>query len=540
MHLSTSGAGDGNSLASKIVVEGLSKRFDNFVANDRIDLTLDPAQVHVLLGENGAGKSTFMNMLYGHLQPDEGRILVGGRPVRLRSPADAIAAGIGLVHQHFSLVPRFSVADNVVLGNEPKGLLYSPQRVRSAVSETVDRLGWNIDLDRPVGSLPVGVQQRVEILKLLHRGARTLLLDEPTALLAPAEIDSLLDVINDLRLDGASVLLVTHKLREIERVANAVTVLRQGRVTASLSGSAIDATQLARAMTGAEPTKAVRARPRILGRPVLEVKHLDALDYRKRPVIHDLSFEVRAGEILGVAAVEGNGQRELVSVLAGVETGAGGRVVLDGREILGLSPRRIRRAGLATIPADRRGEGVVGAMSIAENLALNDVAASVGTRFGVLDRTGIRGRAKSAVESFDIRPPATSLHAERLSGGNMQKLVVARETARSPLCLLASSPTWGLDIVAVASVHARILALRDEGAAILLSSPDLDEVLAISDRVIVLYRGSIAYEASMDDLSFQDLSLALVGMGAGRSGGDSSKSRTGIVDQDRASGVASL
>jgi ABC-type uncharacterized transport system ATPase subunit len=499
--------------ARLVSANGLTKRFGALVANDAVSLTLEPGKVHVLLGENGAGKSTFMSMLYGHLRPDEGTILVDGEPVEIASPSDALAHGIGMVHQHFSLVPSYTAAQNVVLGSEPSALGYSPRKVSAEVRETIERLGWDFDADRRIEDLPISARQRVEILKLLHRGARTLLLDEPTALLSPAEIDDFLQIISDLRSSGAAILLVTHKLKEVEEVADEITVIRHGVITGHFDRGTATAVELARAMTGRDSIPEVR----VAGTPAQEAPVL--LEMRSvnvgtsaRSAVSDFSLQVRAGEILGIAAVEGNGQDELVAALCGLMPVSSGSIHLSGRDVSGMTPRKIRAAGLAVIPADRRDEGTVGEMTLIENLALNDIAGGRTRRGGFLDRTGMRRDAVRAVSEYDIRPGRVDARANSLSGGNMQKLVIARELANDAPVVLAVSPTWGLDIGAVADVQNRLVDLRSNGRAVLLVSPDLDEILALSDRVICMYRGRIAASFDRSSMDTDKLALALIGV----------------------------
>lgn len=502
--------------ARRLAARGLTKRFGSFTANRGIDLEIEPGTVHVLLGENGAGKSTFMNMLYGHLQPDEGTIELDGVPVQIGSPGAALEHGIGMVHQHFSLVPSYSVAANVVLGVEPERVGWSPRRVSREVRATVDRLGWDFDVDRRVEDLPVSAQQRVEILKLLHRGARILLLDEPTALLTPTEIDALLETIVALRDGGAAILLVTHKLKEVESVADTITVIRHGEITGHFARGEATQVELARAMTGRSSIPEVRTTgpAPIDGEVVLEVEGLTVGSAHGGHAVDGVSLSVRRGEILGIAAVEGNGQHELIEALCGLAAVRGGRIRVAGDDITGAPPRRVRAAGVAVIPADRREQGVVGDMTLVENFSLNAVAAGGRRKSGLLDRVGMRRLAAAAVEAFDIRPGRVEARAGSLSGGNMQKLVIARELSAAPRLVLAVSPTWGLDIGAVADVRERLVGLRAEGCAIVLSSPDLDEVIDLSDRIVVLYRGRVVAQFTRDDLDTDTLAVALMGVSA--------------------------
>ncbi|WP_240658642.1 ABC transporter ATP-binding protein [Microbacterium sp. CPCC 204701] len=502
--------------APRLVATGLTKRFGSFVANDSIDLTLEPGRVHVVLGENGAGKSTLMNMLYGHLQPDVGTISLDGTPVDINSPSAALHHGIGMVHQHFSLVGSYSVAQNVILGVEPRGALLHPRDISTSVANTVARLGWDFDVDKKVEDLPVSAQQRVEILKLLHRGARILLLDEPTALLSPTEIDSLLDIIEKLKADGAAILLVTHKLPEVERVADTISVIRHGKVTARYEDTNIAPAEMARAMTGRVDIPQIVSKPRTPGAPVLELRGVTVSGVHGHDVISDVDLTIHEGEIVGIAAVEGNGQHELVQAILGTAKIRAGRIALAGHDITGRSPRHVRASGVAVIPADRRAEGTVSPMSLVDNYALTTVAAGGFRRGPFLDRRAMTAAATSAIDRYDIRPGRPAAAASSLSGGNMQKLVIAREIDAEPQCLIAVSPTWGLDIGAVADVQRRLVEVRNAGQAVLLSSPDLDELLALSDRIVVLYRGQVVAEFTRDTLEVDELSLALMGSTSSR------------------------
>lgn len=498
--------------APTVTARGLSKNFGSFSANDRIDLEIAPGRVHVLLGENGAGKSTFMNMLYGHLQPSAGEILVNGSSVRIDSPRTALGYGIGLVHQHFSLVPSASVATNVVLGVEPSKVFYSARRVRDAVRSTVDDLGWDLDVDATVEDLPVSAQQRVEILKALHRGARTLLLDEPTALLSPAEIEALLDTVSRLRAGGAGILLVTHKLKEVESIADDISVLRHGSITGSFAAGQATSIELARSMTGRAEIPEVRTTGAVdRDSPiVLAVEGLQVDGVHGRAV-HDVSLTVREGEIVGIAAVEGNGQHELIEAIVGTRKPAEGDMSIRGEHVAHPNPRRVRAVGLAVIPADRREEGVVADLSLTDNYSLNAVAAGGMRRWGLLDRSAMKKAARTAVADYDIRPGRVDALAKSLSGGNMQKLVIARELSASPTLVVAVSPTWGLDIGAVTDVRQRLVDMRANGAALLLSSPDLEEIIDLSDRILVMYRGRIVAEFTRENLDEDLLALALIG-----------------------------
>ena len=511
-------AADATGTASLVIpaleLRGVTKRFGSVVANDGVNLRANSGEVHVLLGENGAGKSTLMNVVYGHLQPDAGQILVHGEVTRFPSPSHALRAGIGMVHQHFSLVPSFTVAQNVALGAEGRPGALRMKRLEQSVQDVADRLGWSFDVRKTTGDLAVSGQQRVEILKLLFRGANILLLDEPTALLAPPEIDSLLGTIETLRADGAAIVLVTHKLREVASAADRVTVIRHGRTGSVLARGEFDEASLARAMTGRDGDLTPRSAP---GVPVedgtaavLEVADFTVMGDSGSPAVDGISFAVRPGEIVGIAGVEGNGQHELVEALSGLVP-ATGTYAVNGGSVSSAHPKAVREAGLGIVPSDRRAWGIVSALSISDNLALSSIALGHSTRRGFLDRRSLRTTARELVEKYDIRPADIDAPAGSLSGGNMQKLVVARELNAKPTALVAASPTWGLDVGAVSDVHNRLRDARDSGCAILLQSLDLDEVLALADRILVMYRGRIVLEVDRADVDLERLSLAMIG-----------------------------
>ncbi|HEX5496334.1 MAG TPA: ABC transporter ATP-binding protein [Mycobacteriales bacterium] len=483
----------------RLELRGITKRFGDdaggVVANDHIDLVVEPGEIHALLGENGAGKSTLMNVLYGLYQPDSGEIVLDGTARRFRGPGDAIAAGVGMVHQHFMLVPVLTVAENVMLGRErtrsPRALgLLDRRRARRDVVELSDRYGLRVDPDARVGDLPVGVQQRVEIIKALARDADVLILDEPTAVLTPQEIDELTGVMRSLRDDGKSIVFITHKLKEVRSVADRITVIRRGRVVGA-AGPATAESELASMMVGRTVALGVDRAPATPGEPVLRVDGLVVLDEAGRRAVDGVSFQVRAGEILAVAGVQGNGQTELTEALLGLRRPASGSVRLDGRELVGRSPREVLRAGVGYVPEDRQRDGLITDFTVAENLVLDSRdTPPFGTAL-TMNTAQVRRAALARVAEFDIRTSSVDAPAGTLSGGNQQKLVVARELSRSLRLLVASQPTRGVDVGAMGFIHARIVAERDRGTPVVLVSSELDEVLALADRIAVMYRGRV-------------------------------------------------
>jgi simple sugar transport system ATP-binding protein len=479
----------------KLELRGITKRFGSLVANDHIDLVVEPGQIHALLGENGAGKSTLMNVLYGLYQPDEGQILLDDEPVSFSGPGDAIRAGIGMVHQHFMLVPVFTVAENVSLGHErtsPAGFI-DRRRARKEVAEVSRRYGLHVPADALIEDLPVGVQQRVEIIKALVRDAQVLILDEPTAVLTPQETDELMEVMRSLRDSGTSIVFISHKLREVREVADTVTVIRHGAVVAQVPPST-SAQELASLMVGRPVQLTVDKDPAEPGEPVLQVEDLRVVDPRGQVLVDDVSLEVRAGEVYAIAGVQGNGQSELVEALVGLTELEGGRVLLGGRDLAGESVERVLRGGIGYVPEDRLHDGLVGSFTIAENLVLDMHSRAPFGSSVSLNLTTINENAEQRIEEFDIRTPSAQSPASTLSGGNQQKVVLAREMSRPLRLLVVTQPTRGLDVGSMEFVHRRIVEERDKGTAVLLVSTELDEVIGLADRIGVMYRGSIIGE----------------------------------------------
>jgi general nucleoside transport system ATP-binding protein len=497
----------------RVELRGITKRFPGVVANEDVTLTVQPGQVHALLGENGAGKSTLMNVLFGLYRPTEGEILLDGEPVSFSSPADAIAAGIGMVHQHFMLVPVFTVAENVMLGVEPTtgpGIL-DRDAARRRVLELSARHGLDVDPDALVEDLPVGVQQRVEILKALYREADCLILDEPTAVLTPSEIDDMLDIVRRLADEGRSVIFISHKLREVRAIADTITILRRGKVVGSTTPEESDESELATAMVGRDVQLVVDRSPAAAADVVLDVAGLRVRDERDQLAVADVTFQVRAGEIVAIAGVQGNGQTELVDGIVGLRRPTAGTVTLDGADVTGASPARMVELGVAHVPEDRQREGLISSFPVADNLVLNLSRRSPYAKGIRVDRRAIRENAERLVRDFDIRTSSVEANVGTLSGGNQQKVIVGREMSHAERLLVLSQPTRGLDVGSIQYIHHRIVEARDHGLAVLLNSSELDEVLALADRIIVMYRGGIIGEVRGEDATRESVGLLMAG-----------------------------
>ncbi|KRT64307.1 MAG: putative ABC transporter ATP-binding protein, simple sugar transport system ATP-binding protein [Chloroflexi bacterium CSP1-4] len=505
----TAGAVSG-SAAPVVELRGITKRFGDLVANDRVDFDVGRGEVHALLGENGAGKTTLMRIVYGLTHPDAGQILVGGRPVAIRSPKDAIAAGIGMVTQHFSLVRPMTVAENVVLGRTG-GIRLEMAAAAARVAEASERLGIRVDPGAVVAELSVGEQQRVEILKALARDCRVLILDEPTAVLVPQEVEALFATLRRLLDEGLSVVFISHKLGEVRAISDRVSVLRRGVMVGTVEGST-DERELARMMVG-RPMLGIRRTERAgagpPSTPALSVRDLGAAGVHGLPALVDLSFDVQPGEILGVAGVSGNGQTELVGVLSGMRHPSGGSIVVDGVELAGASPRRLMAAGIGRIPEDRHAS-LIPDLSVAYNLAIERLDDF--RRGGLLDEPAIREHAEQLIARFAIRARPDDRVAT-LSGGNIQKVLLARVLSRDPRVLVVAQPTRGLDVGATEYVRSELLARRAAGTAVLLVSEDLDELLALADRLIVLYEGRIVGEMRAGDADPEQLGMLMAGRG---------------------------
>ena len=480
----------------EVRLAGISKRFGAVVANDGVDLTIRGGEVLGLLGENGAGKSTLMNVLSGLYQPDAGSIEIDGRKVAFAGPAESIAAGIGMVHQHFMLVPVFTVAENVVLGAEPTGRLgwLDLGRARAEVREISRAYGLEVDPDARTGDLPVGLQQRVEIVKVLLRAAEVLILDEPTAVLTPREVEDFFRIVRGLRDRGKAIVFITHKLHEIRQIADRISVLRGGRIVGGGRPDTLTPAALAEMMVGRPVRFEVARAPRAPGPPILEVADLTVLHDSDETAVDRVALTVRSGEIFGIAGVQGNGQSALVEALTGLRLPAGGTVRYLGQDITRASPRARHRMGIAHIPEDRQRMGLIGSFSVAENMVLDSYYAPPFARGSVVDWATVRRRAARNAVAFDVRTPSVDLEARHLSGGNQQKLIVAREMMRDTRLLIAAQPTRGLDVGSIEYIHARLIAARDEGDGVLIVSSELDEILGLSDRVLVMFKGRIVAE----------------------------------------------
>ena len=479
----------------KLELRAITKRFGSLTANDAVDLVVEAGEIHALLGENGAGKSTLMNVLYGLYQPDEGEILVDDVPVSFKGPGDAMAAGIGMVHQHFMLIPVFTVTENVMLGHEqinPAGFL-ARRRARRQVAEISQRYGLDVPPDALVADLPVGVQQRVEIIKALSRDAGVLVLDEPTAVLTPQETRELISVMRRLRDAGTSIIFISHKLHEVREIADRITVIRRGKVVGSAEPTAT-ANELAALMVGRPVELVVHKEPAQPGEVVLSVRDLRVIDQHGVVLVDNVSFEVRGGEIYSIAGVQGNGQTEVTQALIGLLTPNKGDITIDGRRVTTLSTDEVLGMGVGYVPEDRLHDGLVGSFSVAENLVLDLYDTGEFAALGSLKLDAIERNAEARVKEFDVRTAGTGVPASTLSGGNQQKVVLARELSRPLKLLVVAQPTRGLDVGSMEFVHRRIVEERDQGTAVVLVSTELDEILGLADRIAVMYRGRIAAE----------------------------------------------
>jgi len=500
-------------MAPAVEMRSIVKTFPGVTANDDIDFTVEKGEIHGLLGENGAGKTVLMSILYGLYNPDAGETYINGDRAEIESPAAAMSLGIGMVHQHFMLVPSLTVAENVVLGREParKGLIDEGEmlnRVRASCTEY--RL--DVDVEAPVHTLSVGVQQRVEILKALHRGADILVLDEPTAVLTPQEAEDLFRAVRSLREQGKTVIFISHKLREVLSICDRITVLKRGKVVGTVEASETDLGELAEMMVGRRVVYSFEKAEVAPGEAVLSVKGLEALDDRGVPTLRGVNLEVRGSEILGLAGVEGNGQTELVEALMGLREARAGRVSLGSMDITGASPDERIRAGVSHIPEDRHKRGFIPDFTVTENLILGSHREARFTRRGfAIDYEAAVGHSQVLVEDYSIATPGVGTHAGNLSGGNQQKVIVAREFDRNPRLVIAAQPTRGLDVGATEYVRKKLLEMRDEGSAVLLVSADLDEIWALSDRIAVIYEGRIVAVKEPAETDETELGLLMTG-----------------------------
>lgn len=493
-------------------VRNITKRFPGVLANDHISFTLNKGEIHALLGENGAGKSTLMNIIYGLYQQDEGEILVNGKEVEITNPNDAIALGIGMVHQHFMLVPPLTVTENIILGNETtRGFSLDRRRAAKQIRKLSEQYGLAVDVDAYVRDISVGHQQRVEIVKALYRGADILILDEPTAVLTPQEADDLFVVIRSLVEQGKSIIFITHKLREVFALADRISALRHGKLVGTTTPQEATEATLASMMVGRDVVLVVDKEEAKPGKPILELKNLVVREDRDLIAVNGLSLQVRAGEILGIAGVQGNGQTELVEAIVGLRRVEEGSVSILGQKATNASPRKITEMGVAHIPEDRQADGLVTSYTIADNLVLNTYYQAPFARGIIRNESAIEEQADQLVKKFDVRPPITTAHAGSLSGGNQQKVIVAREFSRPVKLIIAAQPTRGVDVGSIEFIHSQLIALRDQGAAVLLVSAELDEILALSDRIAVMYHGKIVSTSKRNDITRNELGLLMAG-----------------------------
>jgi len=492
-------------------LRGITKSFGSFLANDAIDLKVADGEIHAILGENGAGKSTLMNIVYGLLQPDAGSISIDEKVVQILQPADALDLGIGMVHQHFMLVPVFTVAENIVLGHEQtkRGFLTLDQ-AKSKIKEIADEFKFEIDPDALIEDIPVGIQQRVEIIRALMYDAKTLILDEPTAVLTPQETDELLNMMRALRAKGRSIIFITHKLREVKEVADKITIIRRGKVVGSVAPTTSQE-ELASLMVGRDVDLIPNKSAVSAGNNILAISNLNIFDTTGRKIVKDLSLEIKAGEILAIAGVQGNGQSEIARAIINLEAHVTGSIKLDSVEIMGKNVNDTLQSGIAYVPESRELDGLIGSFSIAENLILDTHDLTPVASRGVMDMGYIKDNAQKLIKEFDVRTQSIYNTASSLSGGNKQKVVLARELSRSVKLVIASQPTRGLDVGSIEFVYSRLLAERAANKAILLISTELDEVIALADRIAVIYKGEIVGIVK-SDVSREKLGLMMAGV----------------------------
>ena len=500
---------------------GITKKFPGVLANDNVNFDLRKGEIHVLLGENGAGKSTLMNVLYGLYKPDAGEVIVDGKQMELNSSRDAIHHGIGMVHQHFMLIPVFTVTENIMLGaetdhravpNENPLVKLDRREVAKKVADLSRQYGLDVDPEAIVGNLPVGLQQRVEIVKALYRKANILILDEPTAVLTPQEAQDLIQIMHELTDQGVSIIFITHKLKEVLVVADRITVMRAGRVVGTTTPQESNEQKLAEMMVGREVILTVQKGPSKPAEEILQVENLRVRDVRGLEAVSGVSFSVRAGEILGIAGVQGNGQTELAEALTGLRHIESGHFTLAGNDLTNKAPRLVTEAGLANIPEDRQRHGLVLSYSITDNMVLCDYYRPPFSKRGVIQQNDLDENAKKLIKEYDVRTPSPFVAAGKLSGGNQQKVIVARELSRPVKLVIASQPTRGLDVGSIEYIHKEIIVMRDRGVAVLLISAELDEILSLSDRIAVMYRGEIVETVNAKETTREKLGLRMAGI----------------------------
>jgi simple sugar transport system ATP-binding protein len=522
-------------MATAVHLDGITKRFPGVVANDDVDLEVERGTVHALLGENGAGKTTLMNVLYGLYEPTSGEVRLGGEPHVFGSPRDAIDAGIGMIHQHFMLVDPMTVTENITLGNEPRkwgGIAIDRTGAREAVVELADRYGFDIDPDARIEDVSVGEQQRVEILKALYRGADTLILDEPTAVLTPQEVDELFDVLDELTDQGKTIIFITHKLGEAMRAADEISVLRDGKKVGTVDADATTQEELAELMVGREVLLDVDHGTAETGAVVAAVSDVVVENDRGVRAVNDVSFEVRGGEVFGIAGVDGNGQSELVEAVTGLRNPDAGEIRFGGEDVTTASRRQRIDAGMAYVPEDRQERGLVMEFDLVENGLLGSQHGDELVSNGRIDWSKTRGHAEAIIDGYDVRPPDADSDAESLSGGNQQKFIVGREFERDPELVVASHPTRGVDVGSIEFIHERLLELRQQGVAILLVSSKLEEVQGLSDRLAVVYEGEFIDVVDPDETTEEELGLLMAGERPGDDDGEGGTKATGSESAD--------
>ncbi len=495
-----------------VEMKGITKIFPGVVANDNVDFDLEKGEIHVLLGENGAGKTTLMNVLYGLYQQESGDIFINGQKASMKSPKEAISLGIGMVHQHFMLIHNFTVAQNMILGNEPKsGIKIDMKRAIKDTEELSKKYGFNIDPKAIIEDMTVGQQQKVEILKALYRGAEILILDEPTAVLTPQEIIELGVILRNLVKEGKSIILITHKLKEVMSMSDRVTIVRRGKVIDTIRTKETNIDQLAEMMVGRKVNLVVDKADNTIGETVLKIENLHVLDNRNLPAVKGINLEVKRGEILAIAGVDGNGQTELIEGIAGLRKPKEGSIILNGQEIAGRTPREAIEAGLGHIAEDRHKRGLILGFSLLENSILGIHYKSPFSKGMMMDYGAIRQHVNTLIKDYDVRTPNEDVNAVALSGGNQQKMVIAREIEKNPELLIAAQPTRGLDVGAIEYIHKRLVDERNNGRAVLLVSLELDEVLALADRIAVIYDGEIVDILSRKEATEQKLGILMAG-----------------------------
>lgn len=495
-----------------VEMRGITKRFPGIVANDNISFSVKKGEIHALLGENGAGKSTLMNILFGLYEQDEGDILIRGEKVRIQNPNDANRLGIGMVHQHFMLVEPFTVTENIILGSEPKhGAAIDRKTARSKVTELSERYGLSVNPDATISEISVGMQQRVEILKTLYRGAEILIFDEPTAVLTPQEIEELMDIMRNLVREGKSIILITHKLKEIMAVSDMVTVIRRGKVIGSVATAETNPNKLAAMMVGKEVSFKVDKKEAVTGNVVLKIEDVKAENEKGIHVLNGINLEVRAGEIIGIAGVDGNGQSELIEAITGLRKVKSGRISLKDKDLTNKSPRAVIESGVSHIPEDRQKRGLVLDFSIGENMVLETYYKEPYSKGGFINYQEVYEYSRRLIEEYDVRTPSEHTLARALSGGNQQKAIIAREVDKNPDFLIAAQPTRGVDVGAIEFIHKRLIEQRDAGKAILLVSFELEEVMQLSDRIAVIYEGEIIALVDPKQTTEQDLGFLMAG-----------------------------